>query len=460
LTTILAILVPFAAAQETDSEPDPASIAIEHFNQGQDKHEKADYDGAIASYSAALKAVPEFPEAEYQRAVAYVALGRVADAETGFRRAVELRDDWTLGLAGLGSVLVRNGKFDEAETVLHKAIKLDELNIPAFVALTDLKLERDAPAGELKQLLSTIARLTGKANPTSSLWTARAKLERALGDVTGAGTSIRSALRIDPKDTSALFQGAAAALAASDPDNAETFLGRYLSAGGSEAAIIGLRAQLLLRRGQPREAIKLLDSVPEPTPELADLRERIMIWISAGPEELEKRLIHGEAFAPEILGRLCTLYRRSDPEKALNYCRKAYEADNRIDHAIGFGAALVQAKLYNDAVVLLRQIAGTAPDNATIRANIATALFQLKRYEEAKSEFRWLIDRRPDLVAGYYFLAVSHDHLGEYLDAMANYQEFLRRADPVKNNDDIDRVTLRLPSLQKQINSKQGKRNE
>jgi hypothetical protein len=43
---------------------------------------------------------------------------------------------------------------------------------------------------------------------------------------------------------------------------------------------------------------------------------------------------------------------------------------------------------------------------------------------------------------------------------MANYQEFLRRADPVKNNDDIDRVTLRLPSLQKQINSKQGKRNE
>ena len=98
-----------------------------------------------------------------------------------------------------------------------------------------------------------------------------------------------------------------------------------------------------------------------------------------------------------------------------------------------------------------------APDNFTVHTNLATALFQLKRLPEAKTEYLWLLEKQPDLVIAYYLLGITHDQLGEYLDAMANYQLFIKRADPVQNKLEIEKVNLRLPGLQKLIKDKKGK---
>ena len=51
----------------------------------------------------------------------------------------------------------------------------------------------------------------------------------------------------------------------------------------------------------------------------------------------------------------------------------------------------------------------------------------------------------------YYFLAICHDQLGEYMDAGANYGLFLKNADPVQNKDEIDKVKLRMPAIEKEI---------
>ncbi|HLA94836.1 MAG TPA: tetratricopeptide repeat protein, partial [Pyrinomonadaceae bacterium] len=97
-----------------------------------------------------------------------------------------------------------------------------------------------------------------------------------------------------------------------------------------------------------------------------------------------------------------------------------------------------------------------APDNFTVHTNLAAALFQMKRYAEAKAEYLWLLEKQPDLVIAYYLLGITHDQLGEYLDAMANYQLFLRKADPAKNTLEIEKVNLRIPTLQNLI--KKGKK--
>src|SRR5688572_32566054 len=121
-------------AQETE---DPSGEAVALFNKGQDAHEKGDLATAIENYQKAIKLIPEFPEAELQKGNAYQSLGKLAEAEASFKRAVELREDWSLALAGLGSVLVRLARFDEAERYLQKAIELDELNFPAYAAMTE-----------------------------------------------------------------------------------------------------------------------------------------------------------------------------------------------------------------------------------------------------------------------------------------------------------------------------------
>jgi tetratricopeptide (TPR) repeat protein len=160
-----------------------------------------------------------------------------------------------------------------------------------------------------------------------------------------------------------------------------------------------------------------------------------------------------------ILGRLCAILRIENPTKALEYCKRASEVEpNNINHAIGFGAALVQAKQYENAATILRRILRIAPDNFTARANLATALFHSKQYAEAKTEYVWLTEKQPDLAIAYYFLAIAHDNLGEYLDAGANYQQFLKIADQTQNKLEIEKVNLRLPSLEKLIKQKKGKK--
>ena len=166
-----------AKAQGNTAADDPVAL----FNKAQEIHEKGDLAGAIQLYDKALKIMPEFPEAEYQRGIAMLALGKTDEAEKGFRRAVELRADWSLALSSLGSVLVQQAKYVEAGTVLAKAIDLDAQNFPALLAMTDLRLKTNAANPLLTELLARITELSTKANPPASVWVAKAELQRALG---------------------------------------------------------------------------------------------------------------------------------------------------------------------------------------------------------------------------------------------------------------------------------------
>lgn len=456
---ILVLLLTAAISGQTEDPGGDSGEAIALFNQGQDAHEKGHLRAALELYDKALKIVPEFPEAEYQRGVAFLALGQSDNAESAFRLALKSREDWTLALASLGSVLVQKQQFPEAEKVLNRAIELDELNFPAWSALTELRLRTGANPEALSTLLTTIKGLTAKASPTASIWASRAALENALGDRKAALASLANALTLEPKNISALSESANLALADGDPTRAEEQIKVLESISPAGESVKVLRARLLLSKGNADEALKVLDSVDNPAEETRKLKTTIELNNSTDTAALEKQLTENPKNA-SALGRLCTLLRIKDPIRALDFCRRASEAEpNNINHAIGYGAALVQAKKFDDAVSIFRRLLQIAPDNSTAHANLATALFQLKRYAEAKAEYKWLIDRQPSLSVAYYFLGITHDQLEEYVDAMANYQQFLRMADPTANKLEIEKVQLRLPILQRQIRSGKGKRN-
>ena len=441
------------AQENTDSDD-----AVAVFNQGQDAHEKGDLKGAIELYQKALKIIPEFPEAEYQLGIAYLALNQTENAETAFRRAVELREDWSLPMASLGALLVQKNQFPEAEKVLTKAVEIDAMNSPAFVALTDLRLKTKAAPEILKQLLSKLQLLTSKASPTASAWSARAALERSLGDKASAKTSLKRSLALEPNNRSALAERIELALSENDLAAALEFARNLNKIAPDSDDSKFLLARVYAENGKADEALKILDTISNPSTEAASLRARMTANSSENIADLEKQL-ESDAKDASVLGRLCSLLRTENPIKALDYCRRAYEVEpSNLNYVIGFGAALVQAKQYENAVVIFRKIIAIAPDNYTARANLAISLFQLKRYAQAKIEYRRLADQQPDLAITYYFLGIIHDQLTEYMDAMANYQQFLKLADAGKNKLEIEKVNLRLPSLQKQIKEKKGKK--
>jgi tetratricopeptide (TPR) repeat protein len=450
----LMLCPPGISAQEEDEIADIIAI----FNQAQDLHEKGDLKGAVALYEKALLAMPEFPEAEYQRGVAYLALGDTETAEKAFRGAVKLRPDWALAKTSLGSVLIRRGARDEALALLQEVVNTDPNNPPALAALTELRLHFRAPPPVLKELLERVSVLTLKANPSLSLWTARAALETALGQIDAAKDSVGKALAIDPSNKLALALLGDVSLAEGDIEKAREITRRIDIAPGQFGPADLLKARVHAFDGRFDDALALLNEIQADLPGVSELRSKINTAKSTSPESLERQLQDNER-DPAILGRLCSLYRLGDPAKALGYCQRASAVEpNNISHAIGFGAALVQARQFESAVDVLAKIIKIAPDNSTARANLATALFQLKRYPEAKTEFHWLAKEQPRSAGAFYFLGILHDQMTEYMDAAANYQQYLRLADPVINKIDIERVNLRIPQIQRLIREGKGKK--
>lgn len=445
-------------AQEEEIDETAQAAAIAKFNEGQDAHEKGDFQTALKFYDEAIKIAPEFPEVEFQRGNALLSLKKTGEAEKAFRRAVELREDWTLPMASLGNLLIENNNFAEAEKFLTKAVELDANNFPAYAALADLRLKTKASPPVLKELLTKIKSLTAKANPTASIWAAQGAVESALGDKPSAKKSLSKALSLDAKNNFALQTQIEISISEADFTKALNDAKLLVSYAPDSANSKILLARVYAESGEKAEASKILETLDSQNPNVIALKKDLSQGDSANSAELEKEL-EKDANNGAILGRLCNLLRIENPSKSLEYCRRASEAEpNNVNHAVGYGAALVQAKSYENAVTLLRKIIQIAPDNYTAHANLATALFQSKRYSEAVSEYEWLTEKQPKLAIGYYFLAISHDNLEQYVDAMANYQLFLKTADENQNKLEIEKVNLRLPILQNQI--KKGKGNK
>ena len=208
----------------------------------------------------------------------------------------------------------------------------------------------------------------------------------------------------------------------------------------------------------------MLDALSEKnrqTPEVIALRAEIA---NDGGSSLEERaaleqLLRRDPKNTDLLARLGEAYRRVDPLKSQDYFYRALQIEpDNVKFATGYAAALVQARHFADAVVALRRVIASAPNEYVAHANLALALYEMKNYTAAIPEYEWLVSARPEIAATYFYLASARDNLGEYEPALDAYEKFLAHADPTNNKLDIEKVNLRLPRLRDQIKRGQGRK--
>jgi tetratricopeptide (TPR) repeat protein len=461
LTLVLCLSTAHAQTNSiaSDGEDDPVKL----FQQGQDLHEAGDLKRALELYEQAIKLRPEFPEAEYQRANALITLNRLPEAEKGLRRSIELQPEWSLPYTTLGKLLVRLERGDEAEQLLNQALELDEKNTAALVALVDLRLNAKAPREKLQLLLADLKRATGSEQANAPVWAARGSVELALGDKMAATASLDRALVLDKQMTGALMERAELRAGAGNYEGAlaDALEAKRLSHSSTGSSL--LLARIYARAGKLDEAVQTLDSLDETSkrlPEVVALRNSLQKDCGSSTAEenaATEALLKQQPRNATLLACLGTALRTTDPARSLELYRQAVDVEpGNVRYATGYAAALVQARRFADAVVILRRILAIQPDNFTAHTNLATALYELKQFPEAVAEFTRLLEVKPDLVAAYFFIATAHDYLGEYREALAAYETFLARADAQKNQLEIDKVNLRLPSLRNQIKRGEG----
>jgi tetratricopeptide (TPR) repeat protein len=329
--------------------------------------------------------------------------------------------------------------------------------------LSELRLR----AGDSKEALDLAKRATANAEAPASAWVTLAMAERANGNRTAAKTAVDHVLETEPENVAALVERADLFKDEKNFDLAITDLRVAAKLKPKDKGVASRLAEALQAAGKPDEALAVAKA--------AGLEVQQTIGNSGAvvgtPEEIEaansddpavarkalEKLLEKNPRSAMLLGRLGASYRTDDPARSLEFYRKAAEVEpNAPEHALGYGAALVQARRFPEAAYILRQVVKAVPDNYVARANLATALYESKRYPEAIPEYEWILTAKPEIVVAHYFIATAHDYLGEYPEALASYEKFLTVADAKTNQLEIDKVKLRLPTLRRQIQLGEG----
>jgi tetratricopeptide (TPR) repeat protein len=455
---LIAASCQLATAQDdpTNGETDPVKL----FERAQDAHAKGDYKKAIELYESAIKLKPEFPEAEFQRAMALLMTNRKPEALEGFNRSIALRPGWALAYSKFGTFLGSYGNDPAtAEPILRKAIELDPKDVFAMTVLAEIRTQ----AGDTSEGLKLIRNATTQPTAKSSTWRKRSFIEAAAGDRVAALASLDKALEIDPRDLGARHQRARLRLDADNRDGALSDL-RELEQAGHASELPGTfeLAQLYARAGKPADALRLLDALTEKdrrAPEVIALRAEIADDGGLGEEARAalEQLLNRDPQNASLLARLGNAYRLVDPLKSQDYYYRALKIEpGNADYATGYASALIQSRKFAEAATVLQRVIAAQPDNYVAHANFALALYEMKRFAESVPEYEWLIGKKPEIAATYFFLGSAHDNLGQYPQALEAYQQFLSRADPSKNKLEIEKINLRMPTLRVQIQRGEG----
>lgn len=449
-------------AQTEEAFGDDATDPVRLFERGQAAHARGEIERALGFYEQALKVRPEFPEAQFQRGAALAALKRFDEAETALRAAIALKKNWSLPYSALGALQMRANRDKEAEQSFRQALTIDKQDGLALRMLADIRLR----AGDAKEALDLATRATAIPEAPPSAWVALALAQKASGDKTAAKTTLDRIIAEEPANIAALLERAELLVEEKQFDAALADLNTAAKAAPEDKAIASRLADTYQKAGKPEQALAVAKAAGLELPKPANpdgvvgTPEEIEAANSTDPavsrKALEKLLVNNPRNAM-LLARLGASYRTDSPPRSLEYYRQAAELKpDSAEYALGYAAALVQARRFADAATILRQVVRIDPQNYAAHANLATALYESKRYAEAVPEYEWILAAKPEIVVAHYFIATAHDYLGEYPQALASYEKFLAVADASTNQLEIDKVKLRLPSLRRQIQLGEG----
>lgn len=435
---------------------DVKQSAAAAFEEGQNAQQRGDLNSAVRSYSTAIKSDPSLFQAYYQRATALVALGRDAEAESDLRKAIELQPNFARAHRALGQLLLDRGTTEEAKRELSRAIELEpKLNgVRIFYASALIKTGEAARA--IEQLRAAIEQ--GESAPLAYALLGVAQ-ERS-GKPDEAFADYSRAIEMDANNVTAR------------EGRARIFEGRGDLARAIQDYSIAYRVQpsqdvavklanLHTRTGQPQAAIQAYRILIQEKPNDLLLRAELARLLSENgqTEDAMKEITALVTINPRdtrLLIMAGDIFFKDKPDVAADYYQKALEADPANNRArVQLGAALVRSMKYEMALRLLADAISREANNYPAHANLATALFKLQRYPAAAREFIWLISARPEIAASYFFLAISLDKLGDCPQALRAYQEFVRRADPAANKNEVEEANIRSGLLQRLV--KEGK---
>jgi len=364
-----------------------------HYNLGLCHVQLGDDDAAIVAFGRAVEIEPDYAEAHYNLALALKRVGRVDGSVEHFSRAVALRPDDPAYRYNLALALTDAERIDDAIAQYRAAVELDPRYFRAYYNLGVAELK----SGRLEQ--------------------ARADFEAAVRiQPDGYNANYNLGLTLLKMDEAA----AAVPVLQTAANLEETVEARYNlglalgRTGKHRAAIAEYRAALAL---DPKHAPSI-ERVAESLSALGDHEHAV------SKLALLQKLDPAD---PSAFNLGLGLYREGRYVDALAYFDVAKNGTESIARkALNMhGATLAKLARPNDAVASYRAALALSPHDGPIVRNMALALDQLGRHQEAIDALASLQDAGDDNALTSYLLAGQYEAVGRPNDALAAYRHAL-----------------------------------
>jgi Flp pilus assembly protein TadD len=365
---------------------------LAHNNLGVCLDKEGRQDEAIAEYRKALEIKPDYSEALNDLGVVYYEKGDLEAAIAQYRKALETQPDSANIRYNLGNALASHGKLEEAIAQYRTALKAAP-NDGKVVNNLGISLGKN---GQLDEAI-TLYRQFLKVAPDNAK--ALNNLGVALltkGDLDGAMAQYRKALEVAP-------------------DNAEALrnLGSALQAKGDWEAAIEQYHKALKIAPDNAEAIYNLGSAMERKGENEGAIEQYRKALEIKPDYVEARNSLGAA-----------LYAKGDREAAIEQYRKALETQPDYAEARNnLGVALYAKGDLEAAIMHYRKALELKPNYAEAIHNLGSALATKGEYEAAIEQYRKALEIKPDYVEARYNLGNALFMKGDLAEAIAEFQK-------------------------------------
>lgn len=466
---------PRAQSAPANNQEANAQKAAALFDTGQEAHAAGKLEEAVNLYTQALALDATLWQAEFQRAAAYYSLNRLPEAGESVNKVLEQLKEFTdspelkqitvKAQTLRGEIAFARNQSADAEAAFRQALTLDPKHKRAQSGLAQALLASNKATDAIAAAKAAIA--VGEDSSLIYALLGHAQLRNKQMDE--ALASLTEALKREPSNAQALRDRADVWLARNDAAHAAADLQALLALEKTPATMLRL-AHTLRAAKQYDEATKWYQQVANADPANEEARTALAeVMIESGKAENAitqlDTLVKAQPNRADLRSQLATLLVVNQPDKALEQYQMAAKLEpGNANHRLGIGSALVKLKRFDEAVTTLKTVLAQSlkeEQTYTARANLATAFFELKDYPNAAREYIWMLDylaRRGEqkkVAVTTYLLGVCFDKFGDYEQALKAYQQFLALA-PAEQQLEVEKVKLRLPSLQRQIAQGQG----